>query len=169
MFARNRLCALVKPGLSVTPQTLLDTMLDPKVKLATSTPKADPAGDYAFESFEKAEKIKPGAAETLKKKALQLTGGPNSPPPPKDRSVYGKLVAEGEADIFLTYCTNAIVAQRENPGQQVVALPEQLAVGADYGLTVIDGASPNAAKLASFILSTEGQKIFTKHGFAPPE
>jgi molybdenum ABC transporter molybdate-binding protein len=169
MFARNRLCALVKPGLAVTPQTLLDTMLDPKVKLATSTPKADPAGDYAFEAFEKAEKIKSGAAEKLKKKALRLTGGPNSPPPPKDRNVYGKLVADGEADIFLTYCTNAIVAQRENPGQQVVALPEQLAVGADYGLTVIVGTSPNAAKLASFILAAEGQKILAKHGFAPPE
>jgi molybdenum ABC transporter molybdate-binding protein len=168
MFARNRLCALVKPGLAVTPQTLLETMLDPKVRLGTSTPKADPSGDYAFESFDKAEKIKPGAAETLKKKALQLTGGPNSPPPPKDRSVYGKLVADGEADIFLTYCTNAIVAQRENPGQQVVALPEPLAVGADYGLTVVTGASPNAAKLAAFILGAEGQKILASHGFAPP-
>jgi ABC-type molybdate transport system substrate-binding protein len=169
MFARNRLCALVKPGLSVTSETLLDWMLDPAVKLGTSTPKADPSGDYAFESFAKADKTKPGAGAALEKKALQLTGGPNSPPPPKDRNVYGLVVAEGKADIFLTYCTNAVVAQRENPGQQIVALPEAIAVGADYGLTVINGASANAGKLAAFILGADGQKILAKHGFAPPK
>ena len=164
LFTRNRLCALVKPGLAVNSDTLLERMLDPAVKLGTSTPKADPSGDYAFEVFAKADAIKAGAKATLSKKALQLTGGPNSPPP-KDRSVYGKVVADGQADIFLTYCTNAIVAQRENAGQQVVQLPAPLAVGADYGMTVIDGASPQAAKLAAFILSTEGQAILAKHGF----
>ena len=48
-------------------------MLDPAVKLGTSTPKADPSGDYAFEVFAKAEKLKPGANAALEKKALQLT------------------------------------------------------------------------------------------------
>ena len=169
MFARNRLCALVRPGLAVTPDSLLEKMLDPAVKLGTSTPKADPSGDYAFESFTRADKIKPGAQAALEKKALQLTGGPNSPPPPKDRSVYGMVVADGQADIFLTYCTNAVVAQRENPGQQIVALPDALAVGADYGLTVIANASASAAKLSAFILGAEGQKILASHGFASPQ
>jgi ABC-type molybdate transport system substrate-binding protein len=166
LFARNRLCALVKPGLTVTSDNLLDRMLDPAVKLGTSTPKADPSGDYAFEVFKKADALKAGSNDALARKSLQLTGGPNSPPPPKDRSVYGKVVADGEADIFLTYCTNAIVAQRENPGQQVVQLPAPLAVGADYGMTMIDGASPNAGKFAAFILSADGQAILGKHGFA---
>jgi ABC-type molybdate transport system substrate-binding protein len=168
-FARNTLCALVKPGLAATPDTLLERMLDPDVKLGTSTPKADPSGDYALESFAKADKLKPGARDTLEKKALQLTGGPNSPPPPKDRSVYGTVVADAKADIFLTYCTNAIIARHENPGQQVVALPPPLAVGADYGLTVIGGASANADKFVAYILGAEGQKILAKHGFAPPK
>lgn len=166
LFARNRLCALVKPGLAVTTQNLLDRMLDPAVKLGASTPKADPSGDYAFEVFKKADALKAGANDTLSRKAQQLTGGPNSPPPPKDRSVYGKVVADGQADIFLTYCTNAIVAQKENAGQQVVALPDSLAVGADYGMTVVNGASPQAERLAQFILSPEGQDILKKHGFA---
>ena len=166
MFTRNRLCALVKPGLVVTPANLLERMLDPALKLGTSTPKADPSGDYAFEVFRKADGLKAGANDALTKKALQLTGGPNSPAPPKDRSVYGMLVADGQADIFLTYCTNAVVAQKENAGQQLVALPDDLAVGADYGLTVVNGASANAEKLAAFILSSEGQGILAKHGFA---
>lgn len=165
-FARNRLCALVKPGLAVTPDSLLDRMLDPTVKLGTSTPKADPSGDYAFEVFKKAEAIHPGAEPILVKKALQLTGSKTSAAPPPGRTTYGWHIAEGHADIFLTYCTNALVAVHENPGQQTVALPDALAVGADYGLTVIDGAPPAATAFAQFILSPDGQAILVRHGFA---
>ena len=46
-FARNGLCALVAPGVDVGTETLVDRMLDPAIKLGTSTPKADPSGDYA--------------------------------------------------------------------------------------------------------------------------
>jgi molybdenum ABC transporter molybdate-binding protein len=168
LFARNRLCALVRPGLAVTPATLLERMLENGVKLATSTPKADPSGDYAFEAFRKAEAIKPGAQADLEKKALQLTGGATSATPPSGRSAYGWHVAEGRADIFLTYCTNALAAQKQNAGQQVVALPDALAVGAEYGLTVMSNASANAYRLALFILSSEGQRILASHGFAAP-
>jgi ABC-type molybdate transport system substrate-binding protein len=51
LFARNRLCAPVRPGLEVAPETLLDRMLDPATRLGTSTPGADPSGDYAFTLF----------------------------------------------------------------------------------------------------------------------
>ena len=168
LFARNRLCALVRPGLEVTSASLLDRMLDPSLKLGTSTPKADPSGDYAWEVFHRAEKINPGASATLERKALQLTGGPTSAPAPQNRSVYGELIAQGTADIFLTYCTNARAAQRENSAQQVVALPDALSVGADYGLTVKNGASVAAYKFAMFIVSVEGQRTLAKHGFAAP-
>ncbi len=153
LFTRNKLCALIKPGMSVDSAGLLARMLDATVKLGTSTPKADPSGDYAFEVFAKAEALKPGARAALEAKALRLTGARDSAAPPAGRSVYGWHVAEGRADIFLTYCTAALAAQKENPGQQVVALPEPLAVGADYGLTVINGAGATAAAFADFIMS----------------
>jgi molybdate transport system substrate-binding protein len=168
LFARNRLCALVRPGLAVGSAALLDRMLDPQIKLATSTPRSDPAGDYAWEVFRKADTIKPGAFATLEKKALQLVGSASSPPTPAGRSAYGTLVAEGKADIFLTYCTNALAGQKENTGQQMVALPDALAVGADYGLTVTASASPAAYRFAMFVLSSQGQRILAAHGFAAP-
>jgi molybdate transport system substrate-binding protein len=168
LFARNRLCALVRPGLAVASATLLERMLDAGVKLATSTPRADPAGDYAWGVFRKADELKPGAFAALDKKALQLTGGPNSLTAPPGRTIYGALVADGKADIFLTYCTGALEAQRQNPGQQIVALPDELTVGADYGLTVLNSASSQAYAFAMFILSTDGQRVLAKHGFAAP-
>jgi ABC-type molybdate transport system substrate-binding protein len=168
MFARNRLCALVRPSVTASSDTILEKMLDPQIRLGTSTPKADPSGDYAWEVFRKADAVKAGNFAVLEKKALQLTGGPNSPAPPPGRSVYGAILLERTADIFLTYCTNAVVAARENPGQQVVALPEALAVGADYGLTVIKEAGPDAQAFADYILSPDGQRVLAKHGFAAP-
>lgn len=166
-FARNKLCALAKPGLKIDSASLLDAMLDPQVKLGTSTPKADPSGDYAFDVFRKTEALHPGARAALEHKALKLTGGKDSATPPAGRIAYGWHVAEGRADIFLTYCTNAMAAQKQYPGQQTVALPEALAVGADYGLTVITGAGPAAHSFADYIASAEAQTILARYGFAP--
>jgi molybdate transport system substrate-binding protein len=168
LFARNQLCALVRPGLDVESRTVLEHMLDPAVKLGTSTPLNDPAGDYAWQVFHKADVLKPGAFATLDKKALQLVGGPAAPTAPPGSSVYGMLLGQGKADIFLTYCTGAIEAVRENAGMRIVRLPDEIAVAADYGLTVITGASVNAYQLAMFILSANGQRALAAHGFAAP-
>jgi molybdate transport system substrate-binding protein len=150
LFARNRLCALVRPGLAVMSTALLDAMLRSDVKVGTSTPKADPSGDYAFEVFARAEALKAGSRAALEQKALQLTGGASSAQPPAGRNIYGWH------------------AQREHPGQQMVALPDTLGVGADYGLTVMNDASPAAFRFALFILSGEGQRILAGHGFSAP-
>lgn len=168
LFARNRLCALVRPDLAVTPATLLEQMLRPDVKVGTSTPKADPSGDYAFEVFAKAEALTAGARSTLEAKALKLSGAPDSARPPEGRNLYGWHVTEGRADIYLCYYTAAFAAQAENPGQQIVALPEALAVGADYGLTVMNGSPAAAHHFALFVLSDTGQRILARHGFAAP-
>jgi molybdate transport system substrate-binding protein len=168
LFARNRLCALVRPGLAVTGATLADRMLDPAIRVATATPKADPSGDYAWEVFRRIDAARPGSFAVLEGKALQLTGGPARPGPPTDRNVYGAIIARGEADLFLTYCTNARAATREVAGAGIVDLPETIAVGAEYGLTVMSGASASAYRLALFILSPEGQTILARHGFTGP-
>lgn len=167
-FARNTLCALAGPAVKVTPDTLLETILDRNVKLGISTPKADPSGDYAWQLFANAEAAIPGARKALEAKALKLTGGPQHPPPPKDRTVYGAIVAKGEADVFLTYCTNAILAKGEEPQLQVVAIPASLNVGADYGLVVLKEARSAGFRFADFLLSPRGQKILGTFGFAPP-
>jgi ABC-type molybdate transport system substrate-binding protein len=47
-----------------------------------------------------------------------------------------------------------------------VVLPDNLAVGADYGLTVMAGAPPAAKQFAALILSPRGQDILTRYGFS---
>lgn len=168
LFARNELCAFARPEVAVTSETLLERMLDPAIKLGTSTPKADPSGDYAFQVFARAEAVRPGAKAALEAKALQLTGASTSIAAPGGANVYGHKLANGEADLFLAYCTNAQPIAKEQPGLKLVRLPPALAVGADYGLTVMTKASSNAWRFAMFILSRAGQEILLKHGFAAP-
>ncbi len=169
VFARNRLCALVRPGLEVTPGTVLTTMLAPGTRLGTSTPGNDPAGDYAWQVFARAEQVQPGARAALQAKALKLTGAADAPPPPPGRSVYAWHLLEGRADLFLAYCTAGREAAAEAPGIGVVELPPALAVGAEYGLTTLRTANaPVALPFVLYVLSAEGQAILARYGFDAP-
>ena len=92
----------------------------------------------------------------------------NSPPPPLDRNVYGVLVGGGQADVFITYCTNAVLAKQEVPALQLLAVPEPINVSARYGLAVLRDAPPVAQRFAEFVLGPAGQQRLAAVGFAPP-
>ena len=168
VFTRNTLCALAQGAVAVTSDTLLSTMLQPQVQLGISTPKADPAGDYAWALFQKADALQPGATARLEAKALQLTGGAQSAQAPAGRNTYAWVMEQNRADVFLTYCTNAVAARAEVPSLQVVAVPEALQVGAAYGLTVRAGASAQAQAFAQAVLQPPAQAVFRRLGFAAP-
>ena len=167
LFARNRVCALVRDDFAVGTTTLLDRMLADDVKVGTAMPENDPSGQYAFDVFRKADAVKPGARGALERKALRLVSTTRSCYPPTRRNVYGRLLAEGHADIFLTLCTNVLAAVRENPGQRLVSLPDALAVSADYGVTILTGAPAPAQRFVDYVLSPKGQGVLIRYGFAP--
>jgi molybdenum ABC transporter molybdate-binding protein len=165
VFVRNSLCALTSDRVDASPQTLLATLLDPAVRVGTSTPQADPSGDYAWALFRKAESIQPGAYAQLDAKALKLTGGADSPKAPAGRGTYAWVMDQGQADVFLTYCTNAAAACREVPSLRVVPVPPALKVGADYGVTVRRGAPAAAQAFAQALQAPWAQDIFARYGF----
>lgn len=167
LFVRNKLCALAAPAVKATPANLLEVMLDPAVKLGTSTPRADPSGDYTWELFRKTEQIRPGAYAALDAKALQLVGSTTAAQPPAGRLAYEWLMSEGRADLFLTYCTNAMAARKDAPHLGVVEVPAALQVAAAYGVTA---KSDNAAatEFVRYVLSAPAQAVFSKFGFASP-
>ena len=170
-FARNALCVLASPGFGLQGKPLAQRLLDTDVRVGISTPKADPAGDYAFEMFERIESTgnaAAGSAQALKTKALQLTGGPNSPPPPEGRNVYGVLMAQGQADAFVTYCTNVAIAMREVPQLQRLTVPDAINVSAQYGLATIKPVSAEAQRFVEFVRGPQGQALLARHGFSPP-
>ena len=168
VFTRNALCAITSEQISATPDTLLATLLRSDVRVGTSTPKADPSGDYAWALFRQADTLQPGAYAQLDAKALKLTGGASSPKPPAGRGTYAWVMDQRQADVFLTYCTNAVAAQAEVPRLRVVQLPAALQVGAAYGLTVRADAPAAAQAFASALRQPAAQAVLQRMGFGQP-
>ena len=168
VFTRNALCALTSEQINATPDTLLATLLRADVRVGTSTPRADPSGDYAWALFRKADGVQPGAYAQLDAKALKLTGGADSPKPPAGRGTYAWVMDQRQADVFLTYCTNAVAALAEVPRLRVVQLPAALQVGAAYGLTVRSDAPASATTFAQTLLQPPAQAVLQRMGFGKP-
>jgi molybdate transport system substrate-binding protein len=167
MFTRNRLCGAAVPRVGLTTANFIDRLLDPAVKLGTSTPKADPAGDYTWAMFHRIDALRPGSFAILDKKAQQIVGGPtnNAPVGGKDPAVAA--LAAGRVDIVIGYCTSARLRRSEMPQLQIAEVPRAIATGPEYGLAVLNGADPHTTDFALFMLSPAGQQIFADYGFAP--
>ena len=167
MFTRNALCAFATPKTGLTTANFVDRLLDPAVKLGTSTPKADPAGDYTWLMFHKIDALHPGAYATLDAKAQQIVGGPTNNAPVDGKDPAAAALLAGKIDVMIGYCSGTKRVQSQIANAQVVAIPKEVAAGPEYGLAILKGADPRAEDLALYMLSPEGQKIFAQFGFAP--
>jgi ABC-type molybdate transport system substrate-binding protein len=166
MFTRNRMCLLARKSLGVTPENMLDRMLDPALRLATSTPHADPGGDYAWAVFAKADALRPGAKATLESKSLTLVGGPDSKPLVAGHGQVEGVFLANRADMMLGYCSGSPAVMRDVPGLVSVPLPPVLTVDPAYGMVVLTD-NPLADRFAVFVMSEQGQAILTHDGFVP--
>jgi len=166
-FTRNRLCALARASVGLTSANMLDRLLDPAVRLATSTPGADPSGDYTWAVFARADAVRAGARVTLEAKAQQLVGGGAATPllVPGKGAVEGIFLAD-RADVALAYCSGAPAVTHEVPGLVTVLLPPELTVGPAYGMVLLN-AKPLTSRFAAFVMSEAGQAVLKTHGFDP--
>jgi molybdate transport system substrate-binding protein len=125
MFARNRLCAFATPDVALTPANFAERLVDPKVKLGTSTPKADPGGDYTWKMFELIEKAHPGAFAILEGKAQKIIGG-STAPDPTDPNPIASAFRRRQINVMIGYCSGASRMRADAPGVQPVPLPDHL-------------------------------------------
>ncbi len=169
-FASNSIVAVVRANEGVTSANLLSTLLNPSVRVGTSTPVYDPLGDYTEQVFADADALDPGAKATLDAKAQRLIAGPTSPPVPTGQNaIVYFLDTTDTTDVFLQYYTSAIAAVALDPSLAIVDLPANLAVSAEYGETIINGAQePGATALENYLLSPTAQAVLAANGFGPP-
>jgi ABC-type molybdate transport system substrate-binding protein len=144
---------------------LIETLLKPDTRIGTSTPVSDPAGDYTWEMFHRIEAARPGAFKTLSDKAQQLFGGPNTAAPVNGRPRLLVALDAHQIDLFIYYCSGAQEIVKASPHYKSVALPPELAVGPEYGLTVSRKAQPGAADFAMYLMSPQGQATMNAFGF----
>jgi molybdenum ABC transporter molybdate-binding protein len=169
VFARNRICVSALPEVGLTSANMLDKLLDPKINIGTSTPKADPGGDYAWELFDKAGTVRPGADAILKAKARQLVGGRIETAAPKETGTARDSMVKHGVNVSIGYCSGHETTRDMSVDR--VELPENLKIRVDYGMTVLlsrDLARREAAeRLALFLMSPAAQAMMTPYGFMP--
>jgi molybdenum ABC transporter molybdate-binding protein len=169
-FASNQIVAVFRSGFgrNVSPPELLGVLLESSTRIGTSTPVADPLGDYTQAIFQKADAVVPGAAATLEGKRNELVASPTAPAVPAGaNSLVYFLDTTQTVDVFISYVTSAVSARAIDPTLQIVFLPPQLLVPAPFGLTVFKGASADGQQFAQYILSPPGQQILASYGFIP--
>lgn len=167
LFAKNALCVVTSADRPLDAGSLVETLLKPDIRIGTSTPVADPAGDYTWEMFRKVDAMRPGAFETLSKKAQQLFGGPTTPAPVNGRPRLLVALDDRQIDLFINYCSGARQIVRDSDRYKSVSLPPELTVGPEYGLTVSRKAQAGAADFAMYLLSAQGQAVLRTFGFIP--
>ena len=102
-FARNRMCIVSRRSAGVTPANFIERMLARDVRLKTSTPIADPSGDYAWMLFDGIDRTRPGSGVILKSKAEAVMKAVAAPAVPS-QSTAAALFASKQIDMSVTYC-----------------------------------------------------------------
>ena len=80
------MCVVSRRSAGVTGRNLIDHLLRKDVRVKTSTPIADPSGDYAWAIFDHIDSLRPGSGAALKQKAQTLMNA--SAPPSGIRSHF---------------------------------------------------------------------------------
>jgi len=164
-FARNRMCILSRPGVNLTATNLIDRLLTPELRVKTSTPVADPAGDYAWAIFDRIETLRPGAGSVLKSKAQALMNV-SATPATAHQSAMAALFESHQIDAAITYCSAVQALTKEVPQLASLTVPPELDPHPVDGVAVLS-TRPEAMRLVLFLLSEKGQAIIERAGLVP--
>ncbi|MBA0216988.1 molybdate ABC transporter substrate-binding protein [Pectobacterium brasiliense] len=165
VFTRNHLCIVMRNVPELTTQSWLMALLDPRFVLSTSTPGSDPGGDYAFELFDRIERLHRGWGNQLRDKAKPLVGGALDHAIPAGMTAGSYLIRTGKSDMHIGYASYLPLLLNQ-PDLHVVQLPDPYRIDAEYMLAVMKPARREARLLANYLLSPEGQGFLVNKGFA---
>lgn len=163
-FARNAMCVISYRSAGLTADNLVKRMLQENLRLKTSKPIADPAGDYAWAIFDRLDGKHPGAGAVLKEKAqrsMSLTA-----PTTTAQNPTAALFAGKQIDLAITYCSAAPEVLQALPDLASLAVPAELDPHPVYGAALLS-ERPEAMRLLLVLLSEQGQGVIAHAGLLP--
>ncbi len=157
-FARNRL-AIIYPADNPAQLRSAQDLARPGLRLVMAAAEV-PAGRYAREFLDKASAdpaFGPGFGPGVLNNVVSYEENV--------KAVVSK-VALGEADAGIAYASDAIGSSSGKIG--LLQIPDQVNVTATYPIALVaDSRQPGLAEeFIQLVLSTEGQEILARHGFA---
>jgi len=164
-FARNRMCFVSRRSEGITPGNLIDRLLAPETRIKTSTPVADPSGDYAWSIFDHIDVARPGSGALLKQKAQAMMSVSAEPAGGSGNATVA-LFAARRIDVAITYCSASAALVEELPELSSLEVPAALDPHPVYGIAVLSDR-PEVLRIALLLLSEKGQEIIRRNGLVP--
>ncbi|MBK5013186.1 molybdate ABC transporter substrate-binding protein [Pantoea sp. S62] len=156
-FATNRLCITVRSDCLLPGDDWYTLLTRDSLRIATSTPGADPSGDYTQILFSRIG----NAGEAVRQRALALVGGRESAAIPAGRLAAEWIIQADMADLFIGYDSYRTALSRI-AGLTVVNIPAAVNPVARYACAVI---TPQAQRLAMFLGSEQAKRVLRDAGF----
>ena len=156
-FATNKLCITVRSDRLQPGDDWYQLLTRDSLRIATSTPAADPSGDYAQELFSRMGQ----AGQEVRQRAIPLVGGRDSAAIPAGRLAAEWIINTDQADLFIGYASYR-GALSQIAGLTVVDIPEAINPIARYTCAVI---TPEAGRLAAFLRSEQATAVLEEAGF----
>lgn len=160
-LTRNSLCLTIKKQYFEQEVNWLSYLQHSTLRIATSTPIADPSGDYTWQLFDKIEQRQQGLGNELKHRVLPLVGGINTIAIPPDHIAATWLLENNYADIFIGYNHyRNIIAQHSELTS--ISIPDKDNIDIIYGLAY---QQKIIAPIVDYLCSAQCQEFFTLYGY----
>ena len=143
----------------VTPSNLIQKLMDPNVALTTSSPNADPAGDYTWKMFRIINRRFPGAFK-------KITGHVNHL---LDAALVMPVLESGNTDLGILYASQLLELKRSGAKINIIAIPKKYNTKAKFTASVLNQSKHKSLDedFIKLLFSKKGKKILTYWGFSP--
>jgi molybdate transport system substrate-binding protein len=157
MFLNNKL-VIILPASNSAGLTKLEDLANSRIKLVLAADEV-PVGKYARQSL--GQMNGPFGSDFKEKVLANVVSNEDNV-----KQVVAK-VQLGEADAGIVYTSDAVAA----PDLKTIEIPNELNVIAEYPIAPLtDSVNADLAPVfINYILSSDGQSVLQKWGFAPPE
>ena len=143
----------------VTPSNLIQKLMDPNVALTTSSPHADPAGDYTWKMFRIINRRFPGAFKKITGHANHLL----------DAALVMPVLESGNTDLGILYASQLLELKRSGAKINIIAIPKKYNTKAKFTASVLNQSKYKSLDedFIKLLFSKKGKKILTYWGFSP--
>ncbi len=143
----------------VTPSNLIQKLMDPNVALTTSSPHADPAGDYTWKMFRIINRRFPGAFK-------KITGHVNHL---LDAALVMPVLESGNTDLGILYASQLLELKRSGAKIKIIAITKKYNTKAKFTASVLNQSKYKSLDedFIRLLFSKKGKKILKYWGFSP--
>jgi molybdenum ABC transporter molybdate-binding protein len=143
----------------VTPSNLIQKLMDANVALTTSSPHADPAGDYTWKMFQIINRQFPGAFKKITGHANRLL----------DAALVMPVLESGNTDLGILYTSQLLELKRSGANINIIHISKKYNAKAKFTASVLNRSKYKSLgrDFIKLLFSKNGKKILKYWGFSP--